>query len=118
MGNVLDTILIKDLVTSPATVNSDYVTESVDVSFKEDEFSIQLTYDGGIDVEMTIVLEVSNDNVNFSQVTDSDQLITDSSGSHIIDVIGTGTNYARVKFLVTDGSINLTSCVYKAKRRH
>lgn len=115
---VLDTILIQDMVVGPVTVNSDYQTASIDISFKEAESSIQLTYNGGIGVDMEIVLEVSNDNVNFSPITDSAQLITEASGSHFIDIFGTGANYIRVAINVTSGSIDVQSCTWKGKRRH
>ena len=118
MSNILDTILIKHLISTPTTVNSDFVTDSIDISFKEAESSIQLEYTGGVGVNMEILLEVSNDDVNFSPISDSSQVIVDDTGTHIIDIIGTGTNYLRVSFVVTSGSIDLQSCVWKGKRRH
>lgn len=118
MSNVLDTILIKELVIGPVVVNSDFETDYVDISFKEGEFSIQLSYESGIDVNMEIILQLSNDAENFADIIDSTQIITDPSGSHIIDVLLTGTNYARVKINVNSGSITLKDCVYKGKRRH
>jgi len=115
---VLDTILIQEMIGSPTTVNSDFETDSIDISFKEAESSIQLVYNGGVNVDMDIALEVSNDNVNFSPITDSIQNITDSSGSHFIDIFGTGANYVRVAITVNSGSIDVQSCIWKGKRRH
>lgn len=115
---VLDTILIEEMISSPETVNVDFTTQSIDISYKEAESSIQLVYDGGVNVDMEIVLEVSNDNVNFSPITDSSQIITDATGSHIIDIFGTGANYIRVAVNVTTGSINMQTCIWKGKRRH
>lgn len=118
MSNVLDTILIRDMISGVTSVSSDFTTNSIDISFKEAESSIQLVYDGGVNVDMEIVLEVSNDDVNFSPITDSSQIITDASGSHFIDIFGTGANYIRVGITVTTGSINVQTCVWKGKRRH
>lgn len=118
MSNVLDTILISDMISSPTGVTTDFQTQSIDISYKEAESSIQLVYDGGVNVDMEILLEVSNDNVNFSPITDSSQIITDATGTHFIDIFGSGANYIRVSFVVTAGSINLQSCVWKGKRRH
>jgi hypothetical protein len=118
MSNVLDTILIRDMIGGTTAVNSEFTTESIDTSFKEGPFSIQLVYTGGVNVNMNLVLQLSNDNVNFADIDDSIQTITDSDGSHIWDVLVTGTNYVRVKVEVTTGSINLDECRYKAKRRH
>ena len=118
MGNVLDTILIEELVDTPTTVNTTFVSKSVDISFRENESSIQTVYNNGTNVDMRIVLEVSNDNVNFSEISDSEQVITDDTGSDIIDIFGTGTNYLRIKIEVTTGSIDVQSIIWKGKRRH
>jgi len=117
---VLDTILIREFISSPEIVNSNYSTPSIDISNREAEASIQLSWDGGISPDMIISIEVSNDNVNFAEVTDSDQIIVvgDVDGSVLFDIIGTGANYIRVKFEVNSGSITLQNCVWKAKRRH
>lgn len=115
---VLDTILIEELVLVPTTVNSEFVTRSVDLMNRENEFSIQTVYNNGVNVDMRIVLEVSNDNVNFSEVEDSSQVISDSEGSDIMDIGFCGTNYLRVKIEVTGGSIDVQRLVYAGKRRH
>ena len=119
MGAVLDTIYIKELISDPVTVNSDYETDSVDISFREAEFSIQLVYENGINVDMSLWIEVSNDNVNFSRVTDSDQVITDSIGSHFWDIVGgSGATFLRVGIEARTGSIDVQKISLHAKRRH
>jgi len=116
--SVLDMVLTKELVESPITVNTDYTSIDVDITNREDEFSFQLTYENGSSVDMTITLEVSSDGLNFSEVTDSAQVIADSSGTLIYDVFGTGTNYARIGVVVASGSIDIQRITYSAKRRH
>jgi hypothetical protein len=118
MPSVLDTILLKDLVTSPTTVNTNYTSDVIDVTFREDEFSIQLDYDSGVTVNMELSLEVSADGVTFVPIGDSVQIITDDTGTHIWDLSGTGTSYVRVAITVTTGSIDLQKLIYRAKRRH
>ena len=113
---VLDIILIKELIPSPETVNTDFSTDSFDISNRQDEFSVQITYDNGVGVDMVFVLEASNDNLNFSPV--STQAITDASGSHIFGVFSSGVAYMRVSVTVNAGSIDLQSILYKAKRAH
>jgi hypothetical protein len=113
---VLDVILLKDLVTSPVTVNTEYESEIIDNSFREDEFSLQITWNNGTLVDMNIVLEASNDKVNFVPV--SNQEIVDSFGSHMFDVGFCGAVYVRIKIEVIAGSIDLQSISYRAKRRH
>lgn len=115
---VLDTILIKELITAPATVNSNITFDFVDISYKEAEFSIQLNYNGGSSVNMVLYLEVSNDASNWSRITDSEQTITEDSGSHVWDLLATGVTYMRVGIEVTDGSIDANRLMFHMKRRH
>lgn len=118
MGFILDGIL-KKIVEQNKTVNTEYVSERIDIDNREDEFSIQVLYSNGNgSVDMVIKLEASVDGVNFSEITDSDQLITDDSGSHIYDVFGSGVIYIRVKIEVNSGSIDIDKILYSGKRRH
>jgi hypothetical protein len=118
MSNVLDQIIIREMLSAPVTVNTDYSSEIIDVSGVEAESSIQLVYNNGNNVNMNITLQVSNDKVNFSDVTESDQLIEDDEGSHIIEIGGIGVTYIRVHIAVTSGSIDLQSTIFKGSRRH
>lgn len=113
----IDNILVKEMINTPTTVNTDFSTESVDISNRQDEFSVQINYTGGVNVDMTFHLEVSNDNVNFTSM--GDQQVTDPTGTHIFDVTGgTGTRYLRVTILVTTGSMDVQRIMYDAKRAH
>lgn len=116
MGNRLDTLLIKELIDSPETVNTNYSSEVIDNTFREAEFAIQIDYDNGSSVDMDIELQYSNDNVNF--VTAATQNVTDPTGTHMFDVFGSGASYVRVAIIVNSGSIDLQSILYTAKRRH
>lgn len=118
MGNVLDSILVKELIETPTTVNSTFVTIDIDISNREQECSIQTIYNNGSNVEMKIFLEVSNDGLAYSTVIESEQTITDPEGSDIIDIFGTGTRYLRVKIEVISGSIDVQRILWTAKRRH
>lgn len=117
MGQVLDGIL-KKTIDSNVTINSEYLSDRFDIDNREQEFSIQLTYDSGINVNMSLKLEGSVDGENFSELSDSEQIITDPSGSHIWDVSGSGLIFLRVKVEVTTGSIDVSEIIYSAKRRH
>lgn len=118
MGNVLDAILIEEPVDSAVTVNVTTEFKTVDMTFKEDAFAIQLVYENGSSVDMTLFLEVSIDGVNYSRIPDSLQVITDSSGSHIWDLEDSGVNFMRVGVEVNAGSIDVTSVRYSMRRRH
>tara|TARA_R110000851_G_scaffold241197_2_gene393828 strand:+ start:618 stop:968 length:351 start_codon:yes stop_codon:yes gene_type:complete len=113
----IDIILVNELINVPTTVNLDFATERVDISNRRDEFSVQLTYNNGLSVNMDLVLEVSSDGELFSPI--STQNVTDSTGSHIFDVTGgTGTRYLRVSITVNSGSIDVQRIVYNGKRNH
>ena len=112
----IDNILVKELIIDPTTINSNDSTISADIMDRRDEFSIQIDYDGGIGVDINLVLEVSNDNISF--VPMASQNITDASGTHIFDAEGTGTNYLRVSFEVISGSIVVQRVLYMGKRNH
>lgn len=119
MGNKLDDILKHDFVDSPVIVNLDYETESLDIGNREGEFAIQLNYSGGNGlVNMTLSLEVSNDDFNFSPVDDSFRVITDDDGTHIWNAVGIGPTYLKVKIEVTAGSIVVDRILYSGRRRH
>jgi hypothetical protein len=118
MGQVLDGIL-KKTIEENFTVNTEYLSERIDIDNREQEFSIQLNYSNGDgSVDMTIKLEASIDGENFSEITDSDQSITDDTGTHIYDIAGSGVIYLRVKIEVNAGSIDIDELLYSAKRRH
>lgn len=118
MGNKLDSILVEELIETPTTVNATFVTKAIDISNREQECSIQTVYTNGSNVEMKILLEVSNDDVQYSTVIDSEQTITDDTGSDIVDIFGTGVRYLRVKIEVISGSIDVQRILWTAKRRH
>ena len=118
MTQVLDAILKKQLVTGPETVLGDYTSEMIDIDNREGEFAIQLVYDNGISVNMELSLEASNNGVDFSTVGESQQVITDSEGSHLWNVVALGLSYVSVKILVNNGSMDLQEILYVAKRRH
>lgn len=117
MGNVLDAIL-KKTIDQQQIVNADYYSPIIDIDNREDEFSVQVIYENGINVDMVLQLEVSVDGTNFSVINEADQTIVDDSGSHIWDVFGSGVTYLRVKIQVNSGSIDINKIIYSGKRRH
>jgi len=118
MSNILDAILIKEMIDSPTTVNTDFETDSIDISNREAEFSIQIDYDSGVNVDMDISVSLSNDNESFVPITDSTHTITDADGTSLFDIAGTGANFLKVEIVVNTGSIDLQMVRYSAKRRH
>lgn len=118
MSYVLDSIRLKEILEGTETVNVDWYSPSFSLDDREDEFSIQIIYGNGSTPNMSFILQISSDNVNFADITESVQTISDSEGSHIWDVAGSGALYARVKVVVAAGSIDVTRIFYAGKQRH
>lgn len=118
MSYVLDSIRLKEIIDAPETVTADWTSPSFSLDNREGEFSVQLTYENGTSVEMRLWLQISSDNVNFANLADTNQDITDPSGSHIWDIAGSGALYARVYIQVTAGAIDVTRVFFAGKQRH
>lgn len=118
MGFILDSIRLKEMLEGTETVNVDWYSPSVSLDDRENEFSIQINYENGSAPNMSLILQISSDNINFADITESVQAISDASGSHIWDVAGSGALYARVKIAVAAGSIDVTRIFYAGKQRH
>ena len=60
---VLDLLIVDELVNTPTAVSTDFATRPSDITYKQDAFAIQMNYDNGVNVNMTVFLEVSLDGV-------------------------------------------------------
>lgn len=118
MGYVLDSIRLKEIIESPEVVNMEWYSPSFSLDDRDGEFSISVEYEDGVAPIMSLILQVSNDNINFSDLTDYVQNISDSSGTHMWDISGSGALYARVKVAVTSGSLSISRILYAGKQRH
>lgn len=118
MGFILDSILQKNILEGPETVNADFTSESLDISGAESDFAVTLDYINGSSVDMNLYLQISTDNVVFADITGSEQAITDITGTHIWDVSGTGGQWIRVRVVVNTGSIDIDNIRFDGKRRH
>ena len=115
---ILDAIRLKEILDGPETVNAQWTSPAFSLDDREDEFSIQVNYDNGVSPAMSLILQISSDNINFADIVESAQSVTDASGSHIWDIAGSGALYARVKIAVTSGALDVTRIFYAAKQRH
>lgn len=118
MSFVLDAIRLKEILEGAETVNVDWFSPSFSLDNREDEFSIQINYENGSAPNMSFILQISSDNINFADIVESAQPISDAAGSHIWDIAGSGALYARVKIAVSAGSIDVTRIFYAGKQRH
>lgn len=118
MSFILDAIRLKEILEGTETVNVDWVSPSFSLDDREDEFSIQVNFENGVAPNMSFILQVSSDNINFASITESTQAVSDTSGSHMWDIAGSGALYARVRIVVAAGSIDVTRIFYAGKQRH
>lgn len=117
MGFVLDRIRKIALIKSGEIVSDGFITREIKVDFLEGSFGIQYTYEALSGGDLTSTIEVSIDGINFAEVPETNQLLTDPSGSHIYDISSTGVSLVRVRFSGT-GSMLLTDAVMVGSRRH
>lgn len=118
MGFILDSIRLKEILEVPETVNAEWFSPSFSLDNREGEFSVQVNYENGTNVSMRLWLQISSDNINFADLTDTNQDIFDNSGMHIWDIAGSGALFARVKIEVTTGSIDVTRVFFAGRQRH
>lgn len=117
MGFVNDAI-IKHVLAEQVSVSSDYETEAFDISGAESGFSIVVALDNGSTPDISFSLLVSTDGQNFGEIADSIRQFTDTDGSITWDVISSQVSYVKVSAVVASGSIDITSAILSAKRRH
>lgn len=118
MSQVLDAIRLQEILEGTETVNVDWVSPSFSLDDREDEFSIQINYANGSSPNMSFILQISSDNINFADIVESAQPVSDNSGSHIWDIAGSGALFARVKIAVAAGSLDITRIFYAGRQRH
>ena len=118
MSFILDSIRLKEILEATESVSLDWVSPSFSLDDRENEFSIQVNYNNGVSPSMSFILQISSDNINFADITESVQAVSDSSGSHIWDIAGSGALYARVRIVVASGSLDITRIFYAGKQRH
>lgn len=118
MSFVLDNIRKKVVFDNTESVSVEWNSPLFSLDDREGEFSIQVDYQNGITPDVDLVLQFSVDGINFADIKDFDQKVSDESGTHIWDIAGTGANYGRVKVKVNSGSIDVTRIYYSGKQRH
>lgn len=119
MSGVIDAIVKGELVVGPVTVNSDYTSESMNISGVEDTYSVQIEFSNGNgSVDITTFLEVSVDGNVYVPITETELSDTDDSGVVIYEVTGRGVEWLRVGITVTSGQFTLDRILVSGSRRH
>lgn len=118
MSGAYDQIRKKDLISASETVNADWVSPSVSLDDRVGAFSISVDYANGSSANMKVFVQLSNDNTNFGEITESETAILDDSGTILFDLEGSGAAFARIKIEVTAGSVDITKIHYNATQFH
>ena len=113
-----DYIRKKEIMLSPETVNTDWVSPSFSLDDRVGAFSVAVKYENGIDVNMKVWFQLSNDDENFGDIDESDTLIVSNNGVVLFDLEGSGAAFARIRFEVTSGSVDVISIMYNALQFH
>lgn len=114
---VLDNILKKNVDLGVSVVGN-YTSPRVDIDNTEQGYVLQLTYSNGVGpVDVDMYIEASSDGVNYAELPDSRQQITDTSGVGIWDVAFSNTTFVRVVIEHTTGSMDV-DVIYTGKRNH
>ena len=116
--SVLDQIRKKQILSAPETVNSDWNGPSFSLDDRTGPFTIAVKYENGTSVNMKMWIQISDDDINFGNVPDTDVVITDDSGVTIYDINGSGASFARVFIEVTAGSIDVIEIKYVGSQFH
>lgn len=116
---VLDSIVKKVLFEGPETVSTTLYSASADISGIEESLAIMVTWlNGSGSPDVDISLDVSLDDVNWVNITETLSNSTDVSGLGIFDVATTGVTYIRVRIEVNSGQIDVGNIILSGKRQH
>lgn len=118
----IDQIRKKKLIESPETVNTDWASPSVSLDDRLGPFSISLKYENGSSVNMNVYIQLSNDDINYGDISDDSgpvfAQITDSTGVVLFDLEGSGAQYARIRIEVVAGSIDVVEIKFVGSQLH
>lgn len=103
MGKVIRQVTDSRSIT--ATVNLD----SVEL-YKCSEYSVQLNITNSSSADIEFKVQVSNDNTNFVDLTDSELAIT-ADVIHLLEVVAVSYKFMRVTFTRTSGSFTAETIV-------
>lgn len=124
---MLDSIVKKHLVGSRTnsfdstvfeTVNATGTSEIADASITEQGYTFLLQIENGAGtINFDFTIEGSVDGNSWATIPGTTQNFTDTDGSVTWDIVDSNINYARIKWTVTSGTLDLFG-IFSAKRRH
>lgn len=114
----LDQIRRYVLIDTPETVNANWASPSCSLDNRMGAFSLFLKYSDGVSVNMTVKIQLSDNNEDWADVDESAVTLSDDTGSVLYDIDGSGTQFIRVFITVTAGSIDVTELRFTGSQLH
>lgn len=118
MSITYDQIKKYELISGPETVNGEWSSKSQQLDDRFGAFSVFVKYENGVSVDMSIAIQLSNNNEDWATVDETIVPVTDDSGTVLYDINGSGTQYLRVLITVNGGSIDVVQIRLTAGQFH
>lgn len=118
MSGAFDKIRKKEVLESPETVNSNWVSPSFSLDDRIGAFTVSIKYENGVGVDMKVFVQISDDDTEFGDIVESLVQIDSVSGTVLYDSIDSGAPYCRIRIEVTAGSIDVTNVRYTGTQFH
>jgi hypothetical protein len=125
-GQPLDAIIKKELYGTRDDSGTNYITINVsdnsdfdDISGSEQGGLLAISYENGVGNDIDLVVQGSDDGVNFASFVtdDATENVTDASGEIIFDLVQVNANFIRLAWIVNSGSMDVYVRT-SFKRRH
>ena len=114
----LDQIRKKQLLEAPETITTDWVSPSCSLDNRVGAFSLSFKYINGSAVNMKVYVQLSNDDLEYGELEESEAVITEDTGTVLFDMEGSGAAYIRISIVVTSGSIDAVELRFNASQFH
>lgn len=120
MSYNIDMIRRIDVIETPETVSTNWSSPIWSLDNRFGPFSVSVKYANGVTPNMKVFFQVSNtENENdFASIAPTEAVVTDSSGTILYDLDGTGVQFGRIFIQVISGSIDVVQIRYIGQQAH
>lgn len=116
--SVIDQIRKRMLIEAPETVNADWNTLSQTLDDRTGPFVLFIKYENGSAVDMTVKVQISINEIDWTDIAETLVPITDNDGTVTYDIDGSGAQFVRIAVVVVGGSIDVTDARFIASQWH
>lgn len=110
----------KLLIEAPETVTMTWTSPFISIDDRVGAFSILFKYANGVAADMKVYVQLSDteEDADFTTVTESEAIINDASGNVLYDLNGSGAQYLRILVEVTAGTIDVETIRFTGSQFH